>query len=34
MPGGGSIDKVQWNDGPTQDVSELTPYYDAPVVWE
>jgi hypothetical protein len=33
MPGGGSIAKVQWNDGPSE-ANELTPYYDEPIVWE
>jgi hypothetical protein len=33
IPGGGSIEKVQWNDGPTKG-DELTPYYDEPIVWE
>ena len=32
IPGGGSIEKVQWNDGPSEG-TELTPYYDDPVVW-
>jgi hypothetical protein len=33
VPGGGSIEKVEWGTGPT-DGSDLTPYYDDPVVWE
>jgi hypothetical protein len=33
IPGGGSIEKVEWNDGPSE-ANELTPYYDEPVVWE
>jgi hypothetical protein len=32
MPGGGSITKVQWNDGPAKGES-VTPYFDNPVVW-
>jgi hypothetical protein len=32
IPGGGSIEEVQWDDGPSEP-NELTPYYDAPVVW-
>ncbi|MGB7686208.1 MAG: hypothetical protein WBL45_10565 [Solirubrobacterales bacterium] len=33
VPGGGSIEKVEWGTGPTEG-SDLTPYYDEPVVWE
>jgi hypothetical protein len=33
IPGGGSIEKVQWDDGPSEG-EDLTPYYDDPVVWE
>lgn len=33
VPGGGTIEKVEWGTGPT-DGSDLTPYYDEPVVWE
>ena len=32
MPGGGSIQKMQWNDGPAKGES-VTPYFDKPVVW-
>jgi hypothetical protein len=32
MPGGGSIQKVQWADGPSGS-DGLTPYFDKPVVW-
>jgi hypothetical protein len=32
MPGGGSIQKVQWADGPSGS-DGLTPYYDKPIVW-
>ncbi len=33
VPGGGTIEKVQWDDGPSEG-EDLTPYYDDPVVWE
>lgn len=33
VPGGGSIEKVQWDDGPSEG-EDLTPYYDDPVVWD
>lgn len=32
MPGGGSIQKVQWGDGPNA-ADENTPYFDSPVTW-
>lgn len=32
MPGDGSIDSVEWNDGPSR-ANEVTPYFDQPVVW-
>lgn len=32
MPGGGSIQKVQWNSGPSA-ADEVTPYFEKPVVW-
>ena len=32
MPGGGSIQKVQWNSGPSK-AGEVTPYFDDPIVW-
>jgi hypothetical protein len=32
MPGGGSIQKVQWNDGPSK-ANEVTAYFDHPIVW-
>jgi hypothetical protein len=32
MPGGGSIQQVQWNDGPAA-ADQVTPYFDHPVVW-
>jgi hypothetical protein len=32
MPGGGSIQKVQWADGPSGS-DGLTPYFEKPVVW-
>jgi hypothetical protein len=33
MPGGGSIQKVQWADGPSK-ANEVTPYFEDPIVWE
>ncbi len=30
---GGSIEKVQWADGPAG-AEEITPYFDEPIVWE
>jgi hypothetical protein len=32
MPGGGSIQKVQWADGPSRS-DGLTPYFDKPILW-
>ena len=32
MPGGGSIQSVQWNSGPSA-ANDVTPYFDKPVVW-
>jgi hypothetical protein len=32
MPGGGSIQKVQWADGPAA-ANQVTPYFDHPIVW-
>jgi len=32
MPGGGSIQKVQWADGPAKG-EDVTPYFDHPIVW-
>jgi hypothetical protein len=32
MPGGGSIQKVQWNSGPSK-ANEVTPYFEKPIVW-
>jgi hypothetical protein len=32
IPGGGSIQSVQWNDGPAA-ADDVTPYFDKPVVW-
>jgi hypothetical protein len=32
MPGGGSIQKVQWADGPSGS-DGLTPYFDKPIIW-
>jgi hypothetical protein len=32
MPGGGSIRKVQWDDGPSA-ANQVTPYFDNPIVW-
>jgi hypothetical protein len=32
IPGGGSIQSVQWNDGPAP-ADDVTPYFDKPVVW-
>ena len=33
MPGGGSIRKVQWNNGPVP-ADGISPYFDKPVVWQ
>jgi hypothetical protein len=32
IPGGGSIQKVQWDNGPTA-ANEVTPYFERPIVW-
>ncbi len=32
MPGGGSIDEVQWKSGPSKK-NDVTPYFDKPIVW-
>ncbi len=32
MPGGGSIQKIQWDSGPAA-ANEVTPYFDRPLVW-
>ena len=32
VPGGGSIDEVRWNDGPSRK-NAVSPYFDKPVVW-
>jgi hypothetical protein len=32
IPGGGSIQSVQWNDGPSP-ANDVSAYYDKPVVW-
>jgi hypothetical protein len=32
MPGGGSIQKVQWGDGPAA-ANQVTPYFERPIVW-
>jgi len=32
IPGGGSIQSVQWNDGPAP-ANDVSAYYDKPVVW-
>ena len=32
IPGGGSIQKVQWDNGPAA-ASQVTPYFDRPIVW-
>ena len=32
IPGGGSIQKVQWDNGPAPG-NEVTPYFDHPIVW-
>jgi hypothetical protein len=33
MPGGGSIKKVQWANGPWK-ADDVSPYYDKPLVWQ
>jgi hypothetical protein len=32
IPGGGSIQKVQWDNGPTA-ANQVTPYFDRPIIW-
>jgi hypothetical protein len=32
IPGGGSIQKVQWDNGPAA-ANQVTPYFDRPIVW-
>jgi hypothetical protein len=32
IPGGGSIQKVQWGNGPAA-VNQVTPYFERPIVW-
>ena len=32
IPGGGSIQKVQWDNGPAA-ANEVTPYFDRPIMW-
>jgi hypothetical protein len=32
IPGGGSIQKVQWDNGPAA-ANQVTPYFERPVVW-
>jgi len=32
MPGGGSIQRVQWSAGP-HGPNQVTPYFDHPIVW-
>ncbi|HEY7430960.1 MAG TPA: hypothetical protein VH641_09520 [Streptosporangiaceae bacterium] len=32
MPGGGSIQQVEWKDGPSK-ADEVTPYFEKPIVW-
>jgi hypothetical protein len=32
IPGGGSIQKVQWDNGPAA-ANAVTPYFDRPIVW-
>ena len=32
IPGGGSIQKVQWDDGPAA-ANQVTAYFDHPIVW-
>ena len=32
IPGGGSIQKVQWDNGPAS-ANAVTPYFDRPIVW-
>jgi len=32
IPGGGSIEKVQWDSGPAA-ANQVTPYFERPIVW-
>jgi hypothetical protein len=32
IPGGGSIQKIQWDNGPAA-ANQVTPYFDRPIVW-
>jgi hypothetical protein len=32
VPGGGSIQKAEWDDGPAA-AEEVTPYFEEPIVW-
>ena len=32
IPGGGSIQKIQWDNGPAA-ANEVTPYFERPIVW-
>jgi hypothetical protein len=32
IPGGGSIQKVQWDNGPAA-ANQVTPYFDRPIIW-
>jgi hypothetical protein len=32
IPGGGSIQKIQWDNGPAA-ANAVTPYFDRPIVW-
>lgn len=32
VPGGGSIDEVRWNDGPSRK-NAVSPYFEKPIVW-
>jgi hypothetical protein len=32
IPGGGSIQKIQWDDGPAA-ADQVTTYFDHPIVW-
>jgi len=32
IPGGGSIQKVQWGNGPSK-AGDVTPYFEKPIVW-
>jgi hypothetical protein len=32
MPGGGSIQRMQWGDGP-HGANQVTPYFDHPIIW-